>query len=251
MSKWQRINLEAFLILIFVTVSLVYVLGKMNLSTPFGKPWHLLPSVHEDSLSSIYKDTYPIMGKAPLRSSLLDSTRANIYILIDAWGVPTEESVLSDDFRVFESIPHKFALHRRLANNTRHAEHAEFRNSFTNNVYLFGGDSLQYGRFEYIPSLGFQKSIFCSNCNNEIFVSKIDSLLALSDPPQFIAWTALATPVGGYKEIRQALQQIANLAAKHSEAHFVVQGSHRPILCNPQIRNAYKSHWVPVAILNQ
>ena len=251
MSKWQRINLETFLILIFVTVSLVYILGKVDFSTPFGKPWHLLPSIHEDSLSTIYKDSYQIIDKTPLRSTLLDRTKANVFVLVDAWGVPIDESILADDFRVFENVPHRFALHRRLANYTKHAELAEFRNRASNNVYLFGGDSLQYDRFEYIPSLGFQKTIFCGNCNNGDLILKIDSLLNQTEPPHFIAWTVLASPVGEHDIIRLTLQQIADLTKKHPKVQFVIQGTHRPVLCKPEIRNSYKTHWVPVVVLNK
>lgn len=251
MSKWQRINLSAFIILIFVTVSLIYVLGKMNFSTAFDKPWHLLPTINEDSLSTTYKDSYQIMGKTPLRATLLDSTKTNVFILVDAWGVPIDENILADDFKAFERVPHKFALHRRLANYTKHAELAEFRNKSANSVYLFGGDSLQYNRFEYIPSLGFTKSIFCAICGNKDIILKIDSLLNEAEPSRFIAWTVLSSPIGEHSIIRLTLQQIANLARKHPETHFVIQGSHHPVLCGQEIKNLYKSHWVPVAILNK
>ncbi|MBR6378590.1 MAG: hypothetical protein IKS02_01310 [Fibrobacter sp.] len=249
MKKWQRVNLFVFLAMIFVTVSLVYVLGKMDFSTLFGKPWHLQPSVHEDSLSTIYKDNYQIMGKAPLRPYLYDTSRTNVFILVDAWGVPTEESVLAEDFKTFENIPHKFALHRRLANYTSHAEHAEFRNNL-NSLFLFGGESLQFNRTEYIPEIGFQQALYCSNCPCEAIIGKIDSILAEPEHPQFIAWTALASTVGNHNEIRQVLGQIANLAKKHPDVQFVIQGTHRPVLCGPEIRNSYKAHWVPVAVLN-
>ena len=250
MKRWQIINLIAFLMLIFATVSLIYVLGKMDLTGPLGKPWHLLPAVHEDSLSTTYKDTYQIMGKTPIRSSLYDSSRTNVFILVDAWGVPIDEDILALDLKEFETLPHKFAMHRRLANYTSHAEHAEFRNNFASNVFLFGGDTLQYRRQEYIPALGFQNSIFCNNCGNNVIISKIDSVLLEPEHPQFVAWTALASTIGEHNKIRQTLSQIADLAKRYPEVRFVVQGTHRPVLCGPETRNSYKAHWVPVAILN-
>ena len=250
MKRWQIINLIAFLMLIFATVSLIYVLGKMDLTGPLGKPWHLLPAVHEDSLSTTYKDTYQIMGKTPIRSSLYDSSRTNVFILVDAWGVPIDEDILALDLKEFETLPHKFAMHRRLANYTSHAEHAEFRNNFASNVFLFGGDTLQYRRQEYIPALGFQNSIFCNNCGNNVIISKIDSVLLEPEHPQFVAWTALASTIGEHNKIRQTLSQIADLAKRYPDVRFVVQGTHRPVLCGPETRNSYKAHWVPVAILN-
>ena len=249
MSKWQRINLVAFLVLIFATVSLIYVLGKASFSAPFGKPWHLLPAVHEDSLSTTYKDSYQIMDKPPLRATLFDSAGTNVFILVDAWGVPIDEDVLAMDLKEFERLPHKFALHRRLANYTIHAERVEFRNSL-NSIFLFGGDSLQFNRTEYIPEIGFHQAIYCPNCSSNTIIDKIDSILLKPEHPQFIAWTALASTVGNHSEIRQILGQIAVLAKKHPDVRFVIQGTHRPVLCGPEIRNSYKAHWVPVAALN-
>ena len=250
MSMWQRINLVAFLVLIFVTVSLIYVLGRASFSAPFGKPWHLLPAVHEDSLSTTYKGTYQIMDKTPLRAKLFDTTKTNVFILIDAWGVPIDENILALDLKKFGALPHKFALHRRLANYTSHAEHAEFRNNFASNIFLFGGDSLQFNRTDYIFEIGFQQAIYCQSCPNNMLIDKIDSILTEPEHPHFIAWTALASTVGDQNEIRQVLKQIANLAKKHPEVQFVIQGTHRPVLCGPEIRNSYKAHWVPVVILN-
>lgn len=249
MKKWQKINLIAFLLMVFATVFLVYIIGKSNFSTPFSKPWHLLPTDHEDSLSTLYKDSYKILGKSPLRATLLDSSRINVFILVDAWGVPAEEGVLAEDFKTFENITHKFALHHRLTNYTSHAEHAEFRNNM-NSLFLFGGDSLQFNRTEYIPEIGFQQVLYCTNCPNDTIIGKISSILAETEHPQFIAWTALASTVGSHNEIRQVLGQIADLAKKHPDVRFVIQGTHRPVLCGPEIRNSYKAHWVPVAILN-
>jgi len=250
MKRWQIINLIAFLMLIFATVSLIYILGKMDLTGPLGKPWHLLPAIHEDSLSTTYKGSYQIMGKTPLRATLLDTTRTNVFILVDAWGVPTEENILKEDFKVVDSISSYFALHQRLANFTRHAERAELRHNSTTSLFLFGGDSLQFNRQEYIPDIGFQNSIFCNDCDNSVIISQIDSILTEPEHPQFVAWTALASTIGEHNKIRQTLTQIADLAKRHPEVRFVVQGTHRPVLCGPETRNSYKAHWVPVAVLN-
>lgn len=251
MKKWQIANLVAFLVMIMFAGSLIYALGTMNLTSPYSKPWHLLPMVHEDSLSATYKANYDIIGASPLRLTLYDSSRTNIFILVDAWGVPVQESDLEEDMKVFEQIPHRFALHRRLANYTRHAEHAELRNNSSNSFYLFGGDSLQFNRYEYVPTLGFQQVFYCGECDNNYLVEKIDSLLNNVEPkPDFIAWTVLASSIGNKKDIRQVLQKISTLASKHANVRFVVQGTHRPMLCGSETKKMYKSHWVPTVILN-
>lgn len=252
MKKWQLINLIIFFALILTTVSLIYILGTMNYTTPFAKPWHLLSSIHEDSLSQEYKNLYKIEGAKPLFTKYFDSSKVNIFVLIDAWGVPTQEKIMQEDFRTFESLQSKctFALHRRLANNTRHAEHVEFRNHYKNTIFLFGGDSLQFNRTEYITDLGFKEHLFCSKCSNDSIITIIDSILIESNPPQFIAWTALANPVGNHDEIRSLFKKITNLAKKHTNIQFILQGTHRPMLCDYKKKSSYKSHWVPVVIIN-
>ena len=249
MRKLIRLNLLSFLVLVFVTASLVYVLGKMDFSAPFGKPWHLQPSVHEDSLSQEYLNQFQIRDGHPLSRNLFDTTRTNLFILVDAWGVPVQEVALQKEFELFENVPHRFALHQRLANRNKHAERVEFRNDISQNIYLFGGDSLEYNRQVYIKEIGFEKILFCQMCNDEMMLDKIDSLLQ-NDSLRLVAWTTQSSRSGDKDSLYSSLMLIAEFAKKHPEIRIVVQGTHRPILCDSKIRNWYKSHWVPVVVLN-
>lgn len=249
MEKWRKINLIFFAIVVVSLASLVYVLGTMNLSSPFGKPWHLLPSVHEDSLSRKYVDDYKIMNHRPLLNQLYDGTRTNIFVLVDAWGVPIEESLLEKDLEPFAKVPHVFALHQRLANRTKHAERVEFRTDYKDKIYLFGGDSLEYNRPAFVEELGFERTLFCQNCGDDVMIAKMDSLL-VRDSLQLIAWTTQSSRSGDRDSLRKSLRLVAEFAKRHTDAQIIVQGTHRPILCNAHVRNAYKSHWVPVVVLN-
>ena len=249
MKKWQRVNLVVFAVIVVTMASLVYVLGTMNFSSPFSKPWHLLPSVHEDSLSQRYLDEYRILNHKSLFKHLYDSSRVNVFILVDAWGVPIDENVLSSDFDFFSGIPHIYAIHQRLANRTKHAERVELRNDILKNIYVFGGDSLEYNRREYIKELGFTNALFCQNCGDNVMLSKIDSLL-VNDSLRFVAWTTQSSRTGNMDSLRKSLKMIADFAKRHSEVQIVMQGTHRPIFGNSETRNSYKSHWVPAVILN-
>ena len=249
MNKWQRINLAVFFGMVAITACLPYVLKGNFFSAPLGKPWHLQPSIPEDSLGVTYKDHYKIANKKPLRTMLQDSLQPQVHILVDAWGVPVNESVLEGDLSFFADIPHQFLLHRRLANRTKHAEKVELRNHIESNLYLFGGDSLEYGRADYISELGFRQMLFCQSCNDSLMVTKIDSLLS-TDSLTFIAWTTQSARTGEQDSLRNSLRQIAGLAKRHPQVAFVVQGTHRPILGSPETRNAHKAHWVPGVILN-
>lgn len=250
MSKWQKINLLLFSALVIVTTSLVYILPPMLSSSPFGKPWHLSPSVHEDSLSQNYLNDYKVLNLKSLHRQILDSSRTNVFILIDAWGVPIQESVLKEDFSYFENLPHVFALHQRLANRDKHAERVEFRDAPENKIYLFGGDSLEYHRDQYMRELGYNHFLYCNKCSDSIMLSKIDSLLA-NDSLKFIAWTTQSSRTGDKDSLRTSLKQIASFVQRHPDVQVVVQGTHRPTLGTSQIRNAHKSHWVPAVILNK
>lgn len=249
MHKLVKLNLLSFLVFVFVTASLVYVLGKMNFSTPFEKPWHLQSSIHEDSLSQEYLSQFHIKDGHPLNQNLFDSLRTNLFILVDAWGVPIQEASLQKEFALFENIPHRYALHQRLANRNVHAERVEFRNDISQNIYLFGGDSLEYNRQDYIKEIGFERTLFCQKCSDGLMLGKIDSLLQ-NDTLRLIAWTTQSSRTGDKDSLRESLRLIADFAARHPDVHIVVQGTHRPILCESKTRNQYKSHWVPVVILN-
>ena len=249
MRKLIRLNLLCFLVFVFVTAGLVYVLGKMDFSSPFGKPWYLQPSVHEDSLSQGYLNQFQIRDGHPLIRNLFDSSRTNLFILVDAWGVPIQEATLQKEFELFENVPHQFNLHQRLANRNKHAERVEFRNDISQNIYLFGGDSLEYNRQEYIKEIGFKKILFCQNCNDGVMLGRIDSLLQ-NDSLRLIAWTTQSSRSGDKDSLYSSLKLIADFAVRHPEIRIVVQGTHRPILCESKNRNLYKSHWVPVVVLN-
>lgn len=249
MRKWQVVNLVVFLVLILATSTMVYILGKKDFSVPVEKPWHLLPSVHEDSLSQEYLEHYRILDKKALRLQVYDSSRTNVFVLVDAWGVPIEESLLAADFAYFADAPHIFALHPRLGARNIHAERVEFRDGPENKMYLFGGDSLEYNRPTLVKEIGYKKTLFCQNCGDSVMIAKIDSLLA-NDSLQLIAWTTQSSRGGDRDSLHKSLKMIADLALRHPDVHFVVQGSHRPVLCSPEVRNSYKFHWVPVVILN-
>lgn len=250
MKKWQKINLIVFFIVIFILAILSYLRGFFDFSSPLGKPWHLQPSVHEDFLSQDYLNQYRILDKKALRLRLYDSSRTNVYILVDAWGVPNQESMLRDEFAFFEKVPHTFALHQRLASRTKHAERVELRDGPEDKMYVFGGDSLEYNRPALVREIGYKKTLFCQNCADDVMIAKIDSLLA-NDSLRLIAWTTQSSRSGDKDSLHKSLKLIADFAMRHPDVQIIVQGSHRPVLCTPEVRNSYKYHWVPVVVLNR
>ena len=248
MKRIRQINLIVFMIFVIASTSLMYILG-IDFFGKQEKPWYLQPSLSEDSLSQNYKKQYLILDKTRLQDIWSDSAKKTVTVLIDAWGVPTEESLMQKEFLQFDVVPHKFAIHQRLANRTKHAELVEFRNNDTTSIYIFGGDSLEYGRSDYIPTLGFNEIRFCQKCNDSTMTIILDSLIN-TQSHNLIAWTTQDAKTGEPEILQKTFTTILNLAKKHNDTRFIIQGTHRPILGTPETRRSHKSHWVPAVLLN-
>lgn len=218
MEKMQKINLAVFLAFIAFTVSLSYVLGSDFMGKQ-EKPWHMQSAVHEDSLSQKYLHKYMILDKVPVALQIERHKEKRVLILIDAWGVPFDEKKLAEEFAIFKDVPHKFAIHKRLKNVTKHAELVEFR-----------ADSLDLIVF----ANGFEQ---------------LDSLLMVPDY-RTMALTIRDSKDDSEENLRKVLSEVAGLMKKFPDVQFIVQGAHRPILGTPEIRRKYYAHWVPVVVGN-
>ncbi len=218
MEKSQKINLAIFLAFIALVIPLSYVLGSDFMGKQ-EKPWHMQGSVHEDSLSQEYLHKYKILDKVPVALQIERHKEKRVLILIDAWGVPFDEQKLAKEFAIFKEVPHKFAIHKRLKNVTKHAELVEFR-----------ADSLD--------------SLIVVD-----MLERIEPLLMIPDY-KTMALTVHGSKYGSEEILQNILKEIAKLIKKFPDVQFIVQGAHRPILGTPETRRKYYAHWVPVVILN-
>lgn len=257
MSRLQKIGLGTFTVLVVFAVTFSYLINSQYIKMP-EKPWHMQSLVDADSLTAEYTGKYELLDRRALLPKFIDSSRVTVSILVDAWGVPFDESLLAEDFEVFKDLSHKDFLRRRLANRTRHAEFAEFRipgdsTRPHDGIYLFGGDSLEYGRNLYMDSLGYGVRLFCQKCPDSVMAATLDSVLAAvavdtTCPVKNVAWTTQDSRDGDRAKLHATLRLIADVARRHPEARFIVQGTHRPILGDPKIRRESFSHWVPAVM---
>lgn len=257
MTKLQKVSLYVFCAFVVLSIALSYLMGAA-LFEKQDKPWHMQPFMDADSLTADYTAEYGLFEKKSLLGKFADSSRVTVAILVDAWGVPFDVNLLAEDFAVFKDLPHKELLHHRLANRTRHAEFAELRipgdsTRPHDGVYLFGGDSLEYGRNLYIDSLGYGVRLFCQKCPDSVMAATLDSVLAAvavdtTSPAKNVAWTTQNSRDGDRAKLHATLRLIADVARRHPEARFIVQGTHRPILGDPKIRRESFAHWVPAVI---
>lgn len=236
--------------LLLVSAQFIFDAEYFNI---FSKPWHMQSFVHEDSLSSFIKDHYKFFDKKKLYPKFVDSSKSVVNILVDAWGLSMDDSLVKQDFAIFESLPHENVVHNRLLNFNTHAEKVEMRNGYENSIYLFGGDSLEYGRMTYIPQLGFSSSLYCQNCTDHEMADKVDSILnanTSTNLPMFIGLTTWSSRGGNRDSLLSSLKIFAELAAMHSGVVFLIQGTHRPILGSPETRRKFYAHWVPAVAIN-
>ncbi len=259
MNRLQKIGAFAFFVLVAFAVTFSYLTKSQFLKMP-EKPWHMQPAIDADSLTEEYISKYELLDRRKLIGQFADSSRVTVSILIDAWGIPFGESLLAEDFAIFKDVPHREFLHHRLANRTRHAEFAELRipgdsTRPHDGVYLFGGDSLEYGRNLYIDSLGYGTRLFCQKCPDSVMAVMLDSVLAAvagdsASPVKNVAWTTQGSRDGDRAKLHATLRLVADVARRHPEARFMVQGTHRPILGAPKIRRESCTHWVPAVVIN-
>ena len=253
MSRLQKIGLIAFVAFAAFAVAFSYLTKSQFIKMP-EKPWHMQPFTDADSLTAEYTGKYELLDQRALLPQFADSMRMTVTILVDAWGVPFDENLLADDFAIFKDLPHKEFLHYRLANRTRHAEHAELRHN-GGGLYLFGGDSLEYGRNIYIDSLGFTQHKFFQKCSDSVMLGKLDSLLSLNslfalEEAKVIALTTQDSRDGVRGKLHATLLGIVDVSRKHPEVRFIIQGTHRPILGDPKIRRECFTRWVPAVVIN-
>ena len=259
MISLQKIGLIAFSVLVAFAVTFSYLTKSQFIRMP-DKPWHMQPAIDADSSTEGYVSKYELLDRRKLIGQFADSSRVTVSILVDAWGVPFDENLLAEDFAIFKDVPHREFLHHRLANRTRHAEFAELRipgdsTRPHDGIYLFGGDSLEYGRNLYIDSLGYGVRLFCQMCPDSVMAAMLDSVLAAvagdsASPVKNVAWTTQGSRDGDRAKLHATLRLAVDEARKHPEARFIVQGTHRPILGDPKIRRESFTHWVPAVVIN-
>lgn len=257
MSRLQKFGLVAFVAFVAFAVTFSYLTKSQFIKMP-EKPWHMQPAIDADSLTEEYVSKYELLDSRKLTARFADSTRVTVSILVDAWGIPFDENLLAEGFAIFSDLPHKEFLHQRLANRTRHAEFAELRipgdsTRPHDGVYLFGGDSLEYGRNLYMDSLGYGVRLFCQKCPDSVMAATLDSVLTdvagdSASPVKNVAWTTQNSRDGDRAKLHATLRLVADVARKHPEARFIVQGTHRPILGDPKIRRESFAYWVPVVM---
>ena len=242
-----------------------------------------------DSIPEELAKKFIVTDSASITKDYIDTSRSNVIILVESWGVPLDTSRFARNIKIFENIPQKVGIHHRMYSRTRTAEREDliykiqrdsthrrdttflpkvFNNADFKTTFLFGGDSLEHRRFKYIRNIGFSEAFYGKGLNDKAITHKIDRILTDTTQKHFIAWTTRETkfPMPEYpdiynsnpdaidftykKRLIQTLESIASLARKHPKTRFIVQGDHNPILSPLKFQERFYKRWVPFIILN-
>lgn len=245
--KMRNVNLILFS-LFLVSLILFPILCMDEGRSYLNYPWQLVP-FGADSLSQDYKSEYRILNSHALMTHLADSSKKTTMILVDGWGVPYDEKKLEQDFSLFRQEHATFTIHQRLLGHTLHAENVEYRTGFAGGVFLMQGDSLVCSQRADSAYWGFKQGFCCANCNDSKMIAIIDSLLSDSARMK-LGWTVLSTREGDRKKLHEVLRGLSDVASRHPDVQFVIQGTHRPILGTPETRRKHLAPWVPAVFIN-
>lgn len=210
-------------------------------------------------------------------------------VLVESWGIPLDINRFDGQLKVFDGVMTVSGIHNRMYSRTRTAEREDLMLNITidslrhrdtvflpkvfadvgyRTTFLFGGDSLEQGRYKYIRDKGFEQVVYGNGLQDEIMALKMDSILADSVKKHFIAWTTTSTkfPLSSFLDIyhsdtdavdssytlllMRTLAHVANLAHKYPNVRFIVQGDHNPILSPIQFQERFYKRWVPFVVLN-
>lgn len=247
-------------------------------------------SVDRSCLSKDFRIRYNATDSVTITKYHVDSSRSNVVVLVESWGIPMDTVKFNDELAVSGGLPRKQGVHPRTFSRTYTAEREDLLDSTWRDSsgrldslfkpkrfaelgyktsFLFGGDSTIQWRHKYIRKIGFQNAIWMDSVAvDRVMAAKIDSLLNLKcdslencQNRQFIAWTTRDTrfPVSDdvaeveklyFERLFGTLRIIADLAKKHPDVRFVVQGDHEPILAPLEFQAKFYRRWVPFVILN-
>ena len=242
------------------------------------------PNWSRNNLTQNFREKNNATDSVSVTRYYVDTSRSNVVILVESWGIPMDSTMFAKELAVLDRVMKDRGIHFRMYSRTRTAEREDLLDSawrdstrrrdslFMPNrfaslgyktSFLFGGDSTIQWRYKHIRNIGFQNAIWTDSATADVeMAAKIDSLLNQSDTVKhFIAWTTRDTrfPISDdpaeceklyYERLFGTLRIIADLAKKHPNVRFVVQGDHEPILSPLAFQRKFFRRWVPFVVLN-
>jgi hypothetical protein len=184
--------------------------------------------VQRKELSEDFRKMYTVTDSVTITRDYVDTTRNNVIILVESWGVPLDIRRFEKQLSAFNGIKSVVGIHNRMYSRTRTAEREDlvytihrdstgrdttflpkvFNGVGYKTAFLFGGDSLEHWRYKYIENTGFDDAFYgkandVNILSDSQMIVKVDSILADSKQKHFVAWTTADTrfPMVGFPNI--------------------------------------------------
>lgn len=182
-------------------------------------------------LSDSFKTKYFTTDSATITRGFIDSTKTNVVVLVESWGIPLDTVRFAKQLQIFDGIPNQVGAHHRMYSRTRTAEREDLiysvmrdssgrrdtvfipqvlRAQGVKTQFIYGGDSLVQMRNKYIRNVGFGEVFYGASVGSggvpradRESAALLDSLLSVRDSAlRFIAWTTLDTkfPLQGFND---------------------------------------------------
>lgn len=182
--------------------------------------------VNRTTIHPNFTSKYLVTDSVTITRDYLDTSRTNVVVLVESWGVPLDTGEFASQLRIFGGSLQTAGIHNRMYSRTRTAEREDLINSVNgprgqrdtifipkllasigiSTTFMYGGDSLLHYRNKYIHNIGFGNTIYgerkglnqASICDSVMAV-KLDSLLnsvetdSTQKAKRFIAWTTADT----------------------------------------------------------
>ena len=175
--------------------------------------------VQRSEITNEFRNKFAVTDSVFITRNYVDTTRSNVIILVESWGVPLDIQRFEEQLKVFNT-PTVVGIHNRMYSRTRTAEREDLIQTFKRDTtghrdttflpqtfanigykttFLFGGDSLEQWRYKYIANMGFNNSFYGKKSsighilNDAQMIAGIDSTLTDSTQKHFIAWTTRDT----------------------------------------------------------
>ncbi len=158
---------------------------------------------------------YSVEDSAFVARRYVDSTRSNVFVLVESWGIPMDNERFEKSLSVFRDagVPMQVGVHSRMYSRTRTAERENLiyemkRDSVTklrdtvfipkvlgaagyDTRFYVALDSAEQWRYKYIRNVGFENVVWDKALEDEAIAKMLDSVLTF--PKVFAAWTTTAT----------------------------------------------------------
>jgi hypothetical protein len=172
-------------------------------------------------LPKSFSKHYLVTDSASITKNYLDTTRTNVLILVESWGIPLDSIRFENQLSLFNGTLMLAGAHHRMYSRTRTAEREDLIYKINRNAvglrdttfipeilqsqgiqtnFIYGGDSTEHQRNKYINKVGFDKISFAKTGEKKLSDAQtiliIDSLLQnpISEHSHlFIAWTTRDT----------------------------------------------------------